>query len=489
MPNSVAASTHDLGWFPREKDIKRYVHFDRLIPVSKIVKIANDRDLVARHPFFPLLKFEESWTKFREDGVRNVKVRPLRYAARLDAAIFARYRAAIVPLYERKLAELGLSEVAIAYRKIAGERGSNKSNIDFAFDVFKFIADTGDSYATVVDIKSYFESLDHGRILAIWESLVGKPLPADHLAVYQAVTKYCVVDLERLFERLELRQKPTVGTRTERRQRKIDALKSAGYRQICSPKEFRDTVRGTGSLPSLLQKNGFDFGIPQGLPISDLIANFYLIDFDKEVSDWVAERQGLYRRYSDDIVIVVPKRKGNAELDAKEFLQKTIKRHGSHMKIQDKKVCVSSYERAGLYLNYSRGFGKSSKNGLEYLGFEFDGRRVKLKDSTMSNAWRRMKRRAYGGAVRFVKRFRAKGKSWLIANYPFDSIETKILRNVTVGQNSGVRSWTFVKYVARANKTFIGLNPGFSDQTQRYRRLTKSMIRVTFDRALTLHCS
>lgn len=488
MPNSVAASTRDVAWLPREKDIKRYIHFDRLIPVKKIVQVANDPQRVASHPFFPLLKFEESWTKFRGSGPHTVKVRPLRYASRLDAAIFARYRAALAPLYEKRLAELDISEVPVAYRKIPKNGKSNKSSIDFAYDVFKFISDTGDAYATVVDIKSYFESLDHERILATWESLVRQPLPQDHYAVYRAVTKYCVVDIERLFERLELNQKPASGTRFERRQRKIDALKSAGYRQICSPKEFRELVTGCGKMPSLLQKNGFGFGIPQGLPISDLIANFYLINFDKEVSEWVDERQGLYRRYSDDIVIIIPKKDGNSPQEAKDFLQATIKKHGNRLTIQDKKVSVSSFSRTTTGLEYFRLFGSSSRNGLEYLGFEFDGNKVKIKDSTMSNAWRRMKRRAYGSAVRFVKRYREKGKSWLLANYPFHEIETKILRNVTVRQDDGVRSWTFVKYVVRARRAFRSLNPMFAGQTKRYRRLTRNMIKVTFERAVKLYC-
>ncbi|MFP3786472.1 hypothetical protein SB769_35315, partial [Burkholderia sp. SIMBA_024] len=91
--------------------------------------------------------------------------------------------------------------------------------------------------------------------------LIGKSLPEDHLAVFKSLTKYSIVDVQKLFARLEMKEKVSVGTRKERRQRRIDALRANGYRQICSPKEFRDVVAGgNGKHPSLIQKNGFDFG-------------------------------------------------------------------------------------------------------------------------------------------------------------------------------------------------------------------------------------
>ncbi len=455
--------------------------------MSRIVSTANDPDKVSKHPFFPLLKFEEEWVKFRKGGVRTKKVRPLRYAARLDAAIYARYRSIISSLYARKLIDLKLQDIPIAYRKIPKEYNGNKSNIDFAHDIFRFISDTGSCYVTVVDIKSYFESLDHKIIKSVWETLVSSPLPADHLALYRSLTNYAVVDVDRLFERLQLHARPSTGNRLERRQRKIDALRHAQYKQICSPQEFRELVAGSSKSASLIQKNGFDFGIPQGTPISDLIANFYLIDFDAEVAAWVHQRGGLYRRYSDDIIVVLPKTNSENEFDARYFLQVNIRKHGAQLRIQDKKVCVVSFEQNGGQLDFSRIFGKTSRNGMEYLGFEYNGKSVMLRNSTLSNAWRRMKRRSYGHASRFVKRYRAKGRVWLFSNYPFKQLETKILRDVTANQDDGVRSWTFVKYVRRANRTFLKLNPRFAQQTKRYRRMTKNMIQLAFSKALEAH--
>ena len=47
-------------------------------------------------------------------------------------------------------------------------------------------------------------------------------------------------------------------------------------------------------------------GIPQGTPISALLSNVYLLDFDSVMFAFVRALGGLYLRYCDDIMIVVP---------------------------------------------------------------------------------------------------------------------------------------------------------------------------------------
>ncbi|MBB6179437.1 reverse transcriptase domain-containing protein [Pseudorhizobium flavum] len=489
MPDGVAASTQlSDEWVPREKDLKTYLHFDRNISARRIAEIANDPDSVAKHAFFPLIRFFETWTKFRNGQGRKKKVRPLRYAARVDAAIYARYRALLSRRYEDELVRRDLIEVPVAYRKLPKAGGGNKSNIEIARDVFDEIRNIGNCTVTVVDIKSYFESLDHDRIRQMWEMLLGEVLPPDHESVFDAITRYTVVDYDRLFDRLKMWDKPATGTRRLRRQRRVDALRSAGLKQICSPKEFRDLVAGVGQRGgSLLQKNNFSFGIPQGTPISDLIANFYLIDFDDELHRWASQRGGIYRRYSDDIVVVVPTPSLASNLEVKDYLQARISVYGSRLRIQDQKVSIVQFSSTSGGTNFSHVFGKASRNGLEYLGFEFNGDSVKIKHSTLSNAWRKMKRQAYGHASSYVKRYREKKMPWILANYPASALETQILRDVTFTQDTGYETWTFVKYVRRASSAFVGYNPRFSRQTRRYRRYTKAIINRSLIKALEVH--
>lgn len=487
MPVGVVASTRSLEWEPRDKDLKHYFHFDRFIDAELATRIANDPALVSKHSFFPLIRFYESWTKFREKGaVKKIKVRPLRYAAHLDAVIYARYRSLLAELYEEELRKRELTEVPVAYRRLIDTAGHAKSNIEIARDVFAYVKNIGDCIVTVVDIKSYFQSLDHANILKQWAMLVGEPLPKDHTAVLTAVTKYSVVDYEKVATRLELRERDTsANTRKLRRRRKIDHLRKTGNKQLCSPKQFRELVAGASpTKPSLIQKNGFDFGIPQGTPISDLIANFYLIDFDEDVNRWAMQRGGIYRRYSDDIIIVLPKTSMSASHEAKNYLQDQIQLHGRRLRIQDKKVCICEFSSTLGAIDFRHVYGSSSKNGLEYLGFEYDGRRVKIRNATMSNAWRKMKKQAYGHAFFFVKRYRDKGEIWIRANYPSHQLEKTILQDVTYHQDKGYETWTFVKYARRASRAFVGMNAIFSSQTRRYRYFTRTMIQDGLDTAV-----
>ncbi|WP_139056264.1 hypothetical protein [Rhizobium sp. 9140] len=60
MPTGVIASTQSYDWVPRDKDIKKYLHFDRKVPIKNVVALANDPDAVSKHTFFPLLRFNVS---------------------------------------------------------------------------------------------------------------------------------------------------------------------------------------------------------------------------------------------------------------------------------------------------------------------------------------------------------------------------------------------------------------------------------------------
>ena len=49
-----------------------------------------------------------------------------------------------------------------------------------------------------------------------------------------------------------------------------------------------------------------DYQIPQGSSISAVYANVYMIDFDKRINDFITSQKGIYRRYCDDIIVVIP---------------------------------------------------------------------------------------------------------------------------------------------------------------------------------------
>ncbi|MGB0960893.1 MAG: hypothetical protein ACPGVK_11640 [Halocynthiibacter sp.] len=148
-------------------------------------------------------------------------------------------------------------------------------------------------------------------------------LPADHYAVFKNITKYRFVDQWSVYKRLG-----SLGP-IQRGKHTIEGF-TVPYRempkQLCSPEDFRAKIcGGDPSKPSLVQKNALPHGVPQGAPISDLIVNFYLIDFDAKLDQYARERGGKYMRYSDDILLIIP---GGDVAAAAAFATDEIKKHG-----------------------------------------------------------------------------------------------------------------------------------------------------------------
>ena len=481
MPSLATTSTH-MNWEPRPKDIKKYFHFDANISGDKLKKLATNDSYVQTHAFLPLIRFREKWIKFRKNGERKLKSRPIRYCSRIDAAIFAYHRYKLSEFYENYLAKKGISNIPVAYRKIPKSSGGNKSNIELAKDAFDFIRNTGDCDVTVVDISSFFESLDHQKLRDSWEKIIGRNLSAAEIAVLNAVTKYSVVDIEPLFDRLNMFSR-SGKTKLERKLRKIDKLKKTHKKRLATRKELIDLVcGGNAKFPSLIQKHNLPYGIPQGTPISDILANIYLVDFDTRLARWVRKRNGFAYRYSDDIIVIIP-RSENLPFDcAFDYLSASIGNFGEKVKIKREKTAIGRFISTPSGQIYTHIYGNSCQNGIEYLGFQFNGKAVQLKNSTISNAWRKLKKRAHGWAKSWVKRYRNKGDQWLLDNAPIQDKATEVLRVLSGEQlkKSTVDDWTFISYVERAKRCFSDYETRFDQQVKKYKKKTYSL----FDTAL-----
>jgi hypothetical protein len=191
-------------WTLDASKLKQYPHFDRNLTIAEAEALANDPKKVAAHKFYPFLLFNESWTRYAHKGEwADKKTRPLRYAARADAYIFARYRHELAHFFELELAKSGLSNSILAYRKIPSPSGGGMCNIHFAQMAFEEVISQGDCCVIALDISSFFENLDHAKLKQVWCRLLGVPrLPADHFAVFKAMTRYSVVEKQAVYGRL-----------------------------------------------------------------------------------------------------------------------------------------------------------------------------------------------------------------------------------------------------------------------------------------------
>ncbi len=348
------------GWYSN----RGYVHFDVRLDLDTATELVESESRVAARAFWPLVRFstvERKVDKAKPGWKR--KRRPIAYASHADAHIFAYYSAKLGALYDNLLREEGLNDVVLAYRKHAdpNDPSRGKASFDFAAEAFADIASRPACEAVALDIKSFFDRIPHSELKRNWKAVIGLPkLPLDHYAVYKAATKFATVPLRQICKVLGIGRK------------KLRGRLSFGLDR----KRFDDEIRA----PGLINANRKNCGIPQGLPISGVLANIAMLNVDRVMHAAALAVGGTYRRYSDDILIIAPVGETAAlELRLKACLaplelvthpDKTA--HATATRDEEGKLSVVS--------------------PLQYLGLEFDGKRVLVRPQTLVRFNKRMKR-------------------------------------------------------------------------------------------------
>lgn len=457
--------------------IRAYPHFDSPLSKANAELLVATSQSICTHKFFPFLEYKKRWTRFAAKGEKGAsKERPIRYAARRDAYIFSHFREILQNSYESKLNELGLGDSVLAYRRIPTGMGKgNKCNIHFAKDAFERILQLGDCFAYALDISKYFESLDHLKIKELWAELLNvKKLPADHFQVYEAVTKFASIDHDKAMLALGylVPQKGVNGhVRIVRSKRKIK-------QHLCVGSEFRSKVA------NLVTVNPQAFGIPQGSPISDVIANFYLIRFDKLLRGIADMAGGYYFRYSDDILLLMPSKGEDFKARLQE-IQAAMVAQGDQLKIQDKKSSIyrfygshGSHKKPGTF---ELVFGDQGKNGLEYLGFRFNGKNAYLRDSTIGGLNRKIVSSARRQAHIHIAKRPGMSLAQLRSCFDYKALIERFGRIKRFELYSDVYSkWTFITYCKRSTAVFGALGQPIIRQMSRH----KAFIRRKADEEL-----
>ncbi len=345
---------------------RRYLHFDAP-PSSEVAEaLVTDPVRVAKHPFYPFLGFTIKTPRIRKDEFggfeKAPKKRAIKLTAHMDAAICSHYSALLKERYEDQVIEAGTGNSVTAFRRQV-EPGRN--NIFFANEVFEYIQDNRPCVALGLDVEKFFDRLDYGVLKNRWKATLGlKRLPADHFALFKYLTEFTWVDRNKAFEAAGVsRHNPR--PRDQRR------------RRICSAETFRDRIRG-GGLVWTNPKEGK--GIPQGSPISALLSNIYMFEFDQKIDEAVRKVGGLYRRYCDDILIVVPP-------DHSSFIRQRASEEIDKLKLalNEEKTAIVCYPKDKSQ------FAEKGKY-LQYLGFDFNGKQKLIRSSSLVRYYGKMRR-------------------------------------------------------------------------------------------------
>ncbi|MRJ11316.1 hypothetical protein EDL98_09570 [Ornithobacterium rhinotracheale] len=477
---------------------KKYPHIGKPLTTKDtpwlITYITNPKN-IAKHKFVPLLhrtliqrKYrpienapKNKWGK-RQRTVGKKKERHIYFPSHLDSIIYSYYSHLLTNAYEEYLKDKPYNPAAVAYRKIPIEIGKkgNKSNIEFAFEAFTFIEKNKHKKLSIIvaDVTSFFDNLDHRILHKQWKRILKTTdLPNDHYAIYKSLVDYKYVNENELFKKFQNsliveRFKINDSSQKILKRKKVNKIYNMRRENVvgfCDKKEFfnkaTDLIRTDKPYKKEFREKlnkEEKKGIPQGTPVSATLANIYMLDFDERVYSETKSRDSFYQRYSDDLIIICDQKD---EIYFYNLIQKEIEEEAK-LNIQPQKTNIYRYKTT----EHSEFKGGLIKDGvvnpnkqLEYLGFMYDGSKVRVKTASFSKFYRTMKRSFKRGA-HFAKK----------AHIPSDSLfETRLYKRFThLGSKRHLKFRTnkkksrlkrhnrrnFISYLNKANHVMKSIN-------------------------------
>ena len=366
-----------------QKSKKSYAHFDHRIDIYKAAEFIQNPQNIVNHGFYPFIHYTMTMNKYNKKLGKQVKKREICYPAHLDRCIYQYYGFVLNEYYNERIKNDGIEKVPVAYRTDLKD-----SNIQSAKKAFDFLKNNPNSYVMIGDFTEFFENFDHKYLKQQWCDLLGvSKLPDDHYAVYKNITKYSIWELDDLLKR-----------------NKVNNIRELNQKAIVLPKEEYKLNRNQ------IKKHKVSYGIPQGSPISAVLANVYMLDADRLIYQKVKQYNGLYMRYSDDFIIILPKQEDYKVFEEIIEIIKTI----PNLKLENKQTQFFKVDLP-VISNISKCFAvdaDDSQKRINFLGFSYDGNKIYIRPKTTGKYYYRMIRKAKGIAKN--KDFKGADKLYMI---------------------------------------------------------------------------
>lgn len=421
-------------WKKANSTPKKYAHFDVRVSIADVERKIRDQLFIIHHGFYPLIHYTQVTHKYKKGQRkkdRNDKKRDICYCAHIDRCIYQYYAYLLNERYNDRVLQDGIHDSAVAYRNNLG-----MTNIHFSKIAFDCIKRFPSCYIMIGDFTDFFGNLEHGYLKQQLCGLLGQEsLPDDYYAVFKNITRYSTWELSSLLEINHL-QDTAQGRRKLNRQRTV--LTQGQFHQF---------------KKSCIQKHESNAGIPQGSPISAVLANIYMLEADKMIHDYVIAHSGMYMRYSDDFIIIEP-------VSCEEWREhyqwiKDKLNAVPGIKLQPDKTKLFQYvDDTVISCNSEFEPGESNgQNKINFLGFSFDGKEITIRDKTVSKYYHKMYRKA-----RYIPKHNytsPKGHKITCKNlYLLYSIKGSVSKRGADG--TYIKHGNFLTYVRRAQTVFQG---------------------------------
>lgn len=335
------------------------------------------------------------------------------------------------------------------------------------------------------DFESFFDNLNHAYLMRSLRSLFpdGR-LPDDHYQVIKNILRYSCWPIADLAARHDLPW-PAVEPAREKMiseeaiELRFKAIRELNKLDVILPEaEFLANKSKVITRP--WKRTGIGLGIPQGLAASGVLANIYMADIDMKVRLAVERAGGLYLRYCDDFIIAVPESGFDALVEA-IYLMADV----DSVKLQPEKTKVFRVDgdgvaqldfesvRAGEVLSYS---GAHPAQKVSFLGFDFDGRVVRLRQSTVGRYHKRLREAASAIARSNQGEGRHASKKRVSALYqhysPLGIKGRRLCPSADADSSAFFRYVNFLSYAARAQKAFPN-DPIAPDEAKIFRKIKR----------------
>ena len=347
-------------------DTKPYAHFDLRVSLSmpSIRKYVMDRTKIVTHSFYPFIHFEKKNSRYGKKGPK--KPRELYYCSHLDRCVYQRYAFLLNYQYNIWACENNIDDVAIAYRDNLG-----KNNIDFAKDAFDAIRSFPQCFILVGDFTNFFDNLEHQYLKKMMCEVLGvERLPQDYFSVFKNITRFSSWDWKDIVK--------AAG----------ENIAERGVRKKINSKETVLTKEQFQKNKKDIKKNISGVGVPQGSPISAVLSNIYMIKFDKDIKRYVTSKGGIYMRYSDDFIIVLPYERDAEIADFTSYIFSYVESMKGLIDLQKEKTSCYTYKDEVIYEG-------DQPSSINYLGFLFDGKSIRIRPRAITKYYYRMRRKAH----------------------------------------------------------------------------------------------
>ncbi|MDB5161221.1 MAG: hypothetical protein JWO96_601 [Candidatus Saccharibacteria bacterium] len=369
-----------------------YLHFDEPISlldkteIRNLIKNLDNERQLSKWPFFPFIRESRGQRKFKmpneeTDGppiplktparvnqkkYPHIKTRRLMAAAHRDSCLYSYYGFGLEKKYEAKLEQNKISENVLAYRSALG-----KNNVEFARDAFNHIIKSNGITCLLFDISGFFDAISHKKLVSSVKEIAPEYTKGWRNHVLNSLTKYRYINEDDIYKLLRSHKK-----------KYIVSIPGGKSKKICKLEDYKKIIETTKNV----RTNKSGVGIPQGSSVSGLLANVYLFNFDKDLVQMISGmKNGYYRRYSDDILIVCPTSEASKIY---ESCKEMLKENG--LKIKPTKTEAFTYHNGQLTntINSIEPTLENRPRDMQYLGLHWDGTRIILRPGTVVKRYR-----------------------------------------------------------------------------------------------------